>query len=164
MRQIHDALGTPHRVILPGYETRVRDGSHLRATKRRMDVLRMINGEPLLGQALVVLDPQRQLIEDMYPDECGHTQETDPDRLIVDLQPGIGWYSDRSFCTSVFLQAIALARSWFVIRRHASFSHTEVGTLRIVSRCGAVRTQGTKADPMGGTRPTSQRKATTRVS
>lgn len=40
---------------------------------------RMINGAPLPGQALVVLDPQRQLIEDMYPDACGHTQE----RLIL---------------------------------------------------------------------------------
>lgn len=127
MREIYDALGTPRRVILPGYDVRVLDGSHLRATEHRLDVHRMINGAPLPGQALVVLDPQRQLIEDMYPDECGHKQE----RLILhelinDLQPGIVWYADRNFCTSVFLQEIALAKSWFVIRRHASFSYTEV--------------------------------------
>ena len=90
MRQIHDALGTPRRVIIPGYEARVLDGSHLRATERCLNVHRMMNGAPLPGQALVVLDPQRQLIEDMYPDACGHTQE----RLILhelinDLQPGL---------------------------------------------------------------------------
>jgi len=135
MRQIHDALGTPRRVIIPGYEARVLDGSHLRATERRLDVHRMINGAPLPGQALVVLDPQRQLIEDMYPDACGHTQE----RLILhelidDLQPGLVWFADRNFCTSVFLQEISLAKSWFVIRRHASFSYSEVGTRVQVGR------------------------------
>ncbi len=128
MREIHDALGTPHRVILQGYQVRVLDGSHLRATERRLDVHRMINGAPLPGQALVVLDPQRQLIEDLYPDECGHKQERlILHQLIDDLQPGLVWYADRNFCTSVFLQEIALAKSWFVIRRHASFSYTEVG-------------------------------------
>lgn len=135
MRQIHDALGTPHRVVLPGYEVRVLDGSHLRATERRLDVHRMINGAPLPGQALVVLDPQRRLIEDMYPDECGHAQE----RLILhelidELQAGVVWFADRNFCTSVFLQEIALAKSWFVIRRHASFSYTEVGERTRVGR------------------------------
>lgn len=135
MRDIHDALGTPLRVILPGYEVRILDGSHLRATERRLDVHRMLNGAPLPGQALVVLDPQRQLIVDMYPDECGHKQE----RLILhelinELEAGIVWYADRNFCTSAFLQEISLAKSWFVVRRHGHFSCSEVGERRKVGR------------------------------
>lgn len=44
MREIYDALSTPGRVILPGYDVGALDGSHLRATERRLDVSRMING------------------------------------------------------------------------------------------------------------------------
>lgn len=95
----------------------------------------MINDAPLPGQALVVLGPQRQLIEDMYPNECGHVHERMIlHELIDELQAGVVWFADRNFCTSVFLQEIALAKSWLVIRRHASFSSTEVGKQTRVGR------------------------------
>jgi len=131
MRAVIEALGVEKREIIPGYETRVLDGSHLRATERRLDVQRMINGAPLPGQALVVLDPQRMLIEDMFPCECGHTQE----RLILQqmievLEPGVVWIADRNFCTSLWLQEVALNQSWFVNRRHASFNLTPIGELQ----------------------------------
>jgi hypothetical protein len=100
---------------------RILDGSHLRATERRLDVQRMINGAPPPGQALVVLSPQRMLIEDMSPCECGHRQE----RLILQqlievLEPGIVWSADRNFCTSLWLREVDLNKSWFIVRRHAA--------------------------------------------
>lgn len=131
MRAIVDALAPQRREILPGYQVRVLDGSHLRATERRLDVQRMINGAPLPGQALVVLDPQRMLIEDMFPCECGHTQE----RLILQqlievLEPGMVWIADRNFCTSLWLQEVALNQSWFIVRRHASLPIEPLEELR----------------------------------
>lgn len=133
MRAIVDALAPEKRELLPGYEVRVLDGSHLRATERRLDVQRMINGAPLPGQALVVLDPQRMLVEDMFPCECGHTQE----RLILQqtietLQPGIVWIADRNFCTSLWLQEVDINKSWFINRLHASFPIEYVDDLREV--------------------------------
>lgn len=130
---VQDALQPPQQFILPGYEVRILDGSHLRATERRLDVQRQLNGAPLPGQALVVLNPQRMLVEDVFPCECGHTQE----RLILHqlievLEPGIVWITDRNFCTSVWLQEVNLNQSWFITRRHASFSYRSAGELELI--------------------------------
>jgi IS4 transposase len=135
MRAIHDSLNRPLNAILPGYEVRILDGSHLRATERRLDVHRMINGAPLPGQALVILDPQRMLIEDMIPCECGHTQER---RILHELidegRSGIVWVVDRNFCTVVWMQTVASDKSWFVVRAHASVIVTEDEPLRRVGK------------------------------
>ncbi len=130
---VQDALQPPRQVILPGYEVRILDGSHLRATERRLDVQRQLNGAPLPGQALVVLNPQRMLIEDIFPCECGHTQERlILHQLIDDLQPGIVWITDRNFCTSVWLQEVNHNKSWFITRRHAGFHYQAAGELKPV--------------------------------
>ena len=122
MRNVLEALGSPPREVLPGYRVRVLDGSHLRATERRLDEQRMLNGAPLPGQALVVLDPQRMLIEDIIPSEDGHSQERLLlHELVEDLRPGDVWIADRNFCTSMWLREIALNKSWFIIRQHGSF-------------------------------------------
>lgn len=135
MRQIQQELGRAPREVLPGYHVRIVDGSHLRATERRLDVHRMLNGAPLPGQALVVLDPQRMLIEDMIGCEDGHAQE----RLLIPelveaFRPGDVWIADRNFCTSMWLQEIALNESWFIIRKHASFQIEELSELTPVGR------------------------------
>lgn len=127
MGAVLDALGHPSREVLPGYRVRVLDGSHLRATERRLDVHRMLNGAPLPGQALVVLDPQRMLIEDMIPWEDGHSQErVILHELVEDLRPGDVWIADRNFCTSMWLREIALNGSWFIIRQHAGLVAEEL--------------------------------------
>lgn len=131
MRAIIEALGTGKRELLTGYEVRILDGSHLRATERRLDVHRMINGSPLPGQALVVLDPQRMLLEDIFPCECGHAQERlILQQLIEDLKPGIVWIADRNFCTSFWLQEVSLNRAWFINRRHSLLPLEPIGELQ----------------------------------
>ena len=155
MRAIVDALAPEKREILPGYQVRILDGSHLRATERRLDVQRMINGAPLPGQALVVLDPQRMLIEDMFPCECGHTQE----RLILQqlievLEPGIVWIADRNFCTSLWLQEVELNKSWFIVRRHAALPIEPASELRVIgttSTATVYEQQATLTDRHGTT-------------
>ena len=122
MSNVLGALGNQPREVPPGYHVRVLDGSHLRATERRLDVHRMLNGAPLPGQALVVLDPQRMLIEDMIPCEDGHSQERLLlHELVEDLRPGDVWIADRNFCTSVWLREIVVNKSWFIIRQHGGF-------------------------------------------
>ena len=130
MRSVLDSLGNRPREVLPGYRVRILDGSHLRATERRLDVHRMLNGAPLPGQALVVLDPQRMLIEDVIPCEDGHSQERAIlHELVEDLRPGDVWIADRNFCTNMWLREIALNESWFIIRQHAQLEVEEVTDL-----------------------------------
>jgi len=122
--------------ILPGYRVKILDGNHLAATQHRLQELRTRRGGPLPGQALVVLDPQTKLMVDVYPCEDGHAQERS---ILLDLierlQPGEVWIADRNFCTSLLLFEIALNRSWFVIREHATNVRWEsAGPRRSVGR------------------------------
>jgi hypothetical protein len=135
MKAIYHSLGRPLREVLPGYEVRMLDGSHLRATERRLDVHRIINGAPLPGQAIVILDPQRMLVEDMIPWECGHAQE----RLILhelidEGRKGIVWVADRNFCSGLWMHEVANDKSWFVVRQHASVKCTEDTPLQRVGK------------------------------
>ena len=130
MRSVLDAVDYAPREVLPGYRVRILDGSHLRATERRLDVHRMLNGAPLPGQTLVVLDPQRMLIEDVIPCEDGHSQERAILHELVEvLRPGDVWIADRNFCTSMWLREIALNKSWFIIRQHAGLEVEELSEL-----------------------------------
>ena len=60
---------------VPGYRAKVLDGNHLAATERRLKVLRRQAAAPLPGQALVVYDPQLDLMTNIVPCEDGHAQE-----------------------------------------------------------------------------------------
>ncbi|MCH8042566.1 MAG: IS4/IS5 family transposase, partial [Planctomycetes bacterium] len=71
MRAIIEKMGSPRRELLPGYRAKILDGNHLRRTDRRIGELREINGAPLPGQALVVLDPQLMMVSDVIPCEDG---------------------------------------------------------------------------------------------
>lgn len=107
--------------IIPGYRVKILDGNHLAATERRIGELRTQRGSPLPGQALVVLDPQRKLMLNVYLSEDGHEQErSNLLQLIEDLEPGDVWIADRNFCTSAFLYEIALNKAFFIIRQHAT--------------------------------------------
>jgi hypothetical protein len=61
--------------LLPSYRVRILDGNHLAGTEHRLKELRATAAGALPGQALVVLDPARLLITDLFPCEDGHAQE-----------------------------------------------------------------------------------------
>src|SRR5262249_743090 len=61
--QLQAPLPTP----IPGYRVKVVDGNHLAATERRLKVLRQQVAAPLPGQALVVYDPQLDLMTHILP-------------------------------------------------------------------------------------------------
>jgi len=53
--------------ILEGYEVRIVDGNHIGGTEHRLKVLREEASGALPGQAIAVLDPQRELVVDVFP-------------------------------------------------------------------------------------------------
>jgi IS4 transposase len=110
-------LETPE--ILPGYPIRITDGNHLGATEHRLGVLRDHRSGALPGQSIAVLDPQQQLVLDVFPCEDGHAQERSlfPEVLHTVKAQDV-WIADRNFCTRSFLFGIEQRQAFFVIREH----------------------------------------------
>lgn len=136
MRQVSLALEPDRQPLVPGYEVRIVDGSHLASTEHRIQETRRVQGGPLPGQSLVILDPSRGLILDMLPCADGHAQERS---LLVDLadelRPHQLWIADRNFCTVMFLHEISVSQAYFAIRRHAHLPLTPQGPERPCGRC-----------------------------
>jgi IS4 transposase len=120
IKAIIEKMGSPRDELLPGYQAKILDGNHFRRTDRRIGELREINGAPLPGKALVVLDPQLMMVTDVIPCEDGHAQERSLlPQVLETVQRGEVWIADRNFCTSGFLFGISARRAHFIIREHA---------------------------------------------
>jgi hypothetical protein len=119
MTEVVRELSPRHRPLLRGYRTKIIDGNHLAATEHRIRELRRIGGGPLPGLALVVLEPDRMLVSDVFPCEDGHAQER---RILPEVLETIAsrdlWIADRNFCTTDFLFGIAHRKAAFLIRQH----------------------------------------------
>jgi hypothetical protein len=110
-------LEVPER--LPGYPIRIADGNHLGATEHRLEVLRHHRSGALPGQLIAVLDPQQQLVLDVFPCEDGHAQERSLfTEVLQTVHPQEVWIADRNFCTRSFLCGIAQQQAYFVVREH----------------------------------------------
>jgi hypothetical protein len=110
--------------LLPGYCVRILDGNHLAGTQHRLKELRTTAAGALPGQALVVLDPARMLITDLFPCEDGHAQERAILPEVLDaVRPSDLWIADRNFCTTNFLFGIAARQACFLIRLHQATLH-----------------------------------------
>jgi IS4 transposase len=111
---------------VPGYRVQIIDGNHLAATERRLNVLRGQAAAPLPGQALVVYDPQLDLMTHLIPCEDGHAQERSLLSQVLPLiQEGEVWIEDRNFCTTEFVFGIQERKAYFLIRQHAGNLHWE---------------------------------------
>jgi len=86
--------------ILPGWQLRVLDGSHLPASEKRLAPLRGHRGAARPGQALVVYDPDSGLVTDIVAGEDARQSERALVAPLLDsAQPGQLWIADRQFCT-----------------------------------------------------------------
>src|SRR3954465_8865618 len=102
-----DELGSRHEPWLGGYRAKILDGSHLPGTEHRIKPLRFTRAGALPGQALVVLDPERMLIDDVVLCEDGHAQERSlTEAVLAMVRPGDLWIKDRNFCTTALLFGI----------------------------------------------------------
>jgi IS4 transposase len=121
IRQIIDKTQGAWSPLLPGYHVKILDGNHLRRTQRRLQELSALNAAPLPGHCLVVLDPQRKLVIDVFPCEDGHAQERSLLPAVLEtVRPRDLWIADRNFCTGGFLAGIAARGGYIVIREHGS--------------------------------------------
>ena len=118
---------------LPGFEVRIVDGNHLAGTQHRLKELRCVGDAALPGHTLAVLDPQRELIEELVVCEDGHANQKPLfHRLLDQVQPRQCWIADRDFSTRAFLFGVKRRRGYFVIRQHAGLPVERRGRLRRV--------------------------------
>jgi hypothetical protein len=132
-----EAMGGRREPWLPGYRSRVLDGSHLPGTEHRLKPLRTERAGALPGQAMVAFDPESMLIVDAIPCEDGHAQERSMTAPILGLvEPGDLWVGDRNFCTTALLFGVVGNGGSFVIRQHGSTLTWEAAGPRLArGRC-----------------------------
>ncbi len=122
---------------LPGYSIRILDGNCLAASQKRLAVHKGVAGAPLPGKSLVVFDPERNLMLDVFPCEDGEAQER---RLLGEVaraaRPGELWIDDRNFCTLGFLAALAENGAHTLVRQHGNLPFAEKTPFSQVSESG----------------------------
>jgi len=135
LREVIEKTGGALAPPLPGYRLKILDGNHLRATQRRLKVLRGSKAGPLPGFGLVVLDPALMLAIEIIPCEDGHAQERSlTPQILALVEPDDVWVDDRNFCTVSLLFGIDARRAFFITRQHRSMPWTPVGASRRVGR------------------------------
>jgi IS4 transposase len=123
-----------------GYTPKILDGNHLAATEHRLSETRNSTAAPLPGKSLVVLDPRREAIADLFPIEDGHAQERSAlDEVITTIERHDLWIADRNFCTLKFLDAIQGRSAKFVIRKHQKIGGTLRGKRRFIGKTATGR-------------------------
>lgn len=136
VRTLIDQLRGGCRPLLPGYRPLILDGNHLGGTDHRLKVLRNTAAGALPGHSLVLLDPQRMLVEDVFPCEDGHAQERSLlDQVLPSLRARDLLIDDRNFCTAGFLCALARRKVRFITRQHGRTPYRLVGKQRYIGRC-----------------------------
>lgn len=120
LTQVLEVMGAKPQQLQAGYRTKIIDGKHLDRTERRLGPLREINGAPLPGIALAVLDADRRVVSDVILCEDGHAQERSLlDQVLETVERGDLWIADRNFSTVGFLSGMAARGAHFILRRHA---------------------------------------------
>ena len=120
---------------LPGFDVRIVDGNHLQGTQHRLKELRHLGDAALPGQTLAVLNPHRELIEEVIVCADGHANQKPLFRhLLNKVQPRQCWIADRDFSTREFLFGVKGRRGYFLIRHHGVLSFEPVGRQRRLGR------------------------------
>ena len=129
-----NTLGSAQMARLPGYRIRIADGNHLGATEHRLKPLQATRSGPLPGQSIAVLDPEQDLVSDIFLCEDAHAQERSflPE-LLETVQANEVWIADRNFCTRSALMGIAQRQAYFIIRAHQRLPWVALEPLKVVS-------------------------------
>jgi len=154
VRELIDLTDGCRQPLLKGYRVRILDGNHLGKTDHRLGVLRGTSAGALPGQTLVLLDPQRMVIDDVVCCEDGHAQERS---MLHEVLPVIKardlLIDDRNFCTLGFLFGLMHRKAYFITRQHGRMPYKTRGKRRYIglTETGRVYEQAVElCDPATG--------------
>ena len=137
---ILDELGFKPTPWLPGYPVKILDGNCLAPSEKRLAVHRNAGGAALPGKSLVVFDPERRLMLDVFPCEDGHANERSLLGAVARaVRPGELWIADRNFCTLGFLASIHRQGAHALMRLHKNLPFSEDALLSFVEEDGERR-------------------------
>lgn len=149
-----DSMGGALPDWVSGYRVRIIDGNCLKASDHRLKALRPHAAKVLPGKSLVVLDPVRQLVVDVFPERDGHAQERSLfGEVLQTVAPKDLWIADRNMGTKHFLFSLNQAQAGFVIRQHGTPSWQALEELqdRGESQTGQVWEQPIRMEYQGQT-------------
>ena len=153
VRGLSGATRTPW---LPGYRVKVLDGNCIEATHHRIKALRNTGAGALPGKSLVIYEPQREMVSDVFPCEDGHAQERSLlAEVLSTVVAGDLLLTDRNFCVRDFLHGIDSREAYFICRQHQGLPWEADAEERFVGRTesGAVYEQWVRVgDGEGGAR------------
>jgi hypothetical protein len=133
--EIQEALEFGAWELLPGYRCLSVDGNVMAKSDKRLKVLREAKGAPLPGKVVARFDLQRQIFDRVYVLVDGHSQEsTCCDRIVDDLVAKDVIIGDRHYCIVTFLEKIAAASGFFVIRQHGRLKGVLIGKRKRIGR------------------------------
>ena len=116
---------------LPGFEVRIVDGNHLQGTQHRLKELRRLGDAARPGHTLAVLNPHRELIEEVVVCTDGHANQKPLFRFLLDqVLPRQCWIADRDFSTREFLFGVKRRQGYFLVRHHGGLGFETVGRQR----------------------------------
>jgi hypothetical protein len=137
LSDILDALGFQPEPWLPGYPVRVLDGNCLAASEKRLAVHKNASGAALPGKSLVVFDPERRLMLDVFPCEDGHANERSLLGAVArTVRAGELWIADRNFCTLGYLGNISQQKAYARVRLHKNLPFIEDNPFSLVEEDG----------------------------
>lgn len=144
-------LGETRPPLVPGILVKVLDGNHLEGRQHRLQETRGSTAAPLPGQALVVFDPQHEVITTLLPEPDAYTQERALlGRVLETVQPGELWIADRNFCTKGWLRELHQRQAMGLVREHDQMHFELLETLREIGRVdhGTVYEQQVRLQPV----------------
>ena len=111
------------------------DGNVLAKSDKRLQVLQDVQAAPLPGKIVARFDLQRQVFDRAYVLLDGHSAEsTSCQQITDDLAAKDVIIADRHYCITSFLEKIAIASGFFVIRQHGRLKGVLLGKRKRIGR------------------------------
>ena len=155
-----DRMGPALPGPLDGFDVRIVDGNYLQGTQHRLKELRCLGDAALPGHSLVVLNPHRELIEDVVLCRDGHANQKPLALQLLDqVAAGQCWIADRDFSTGDFLFGVRRRQACFLVRQHGALIGELLGRRRRLGRIdsGMVYEQPLRVTHSTGTQMTVRR-------
>jgi hypothetical protein len=127
-RRMLEQMNVPTWTYLPGYRTKIIDGNSISAGENRLKELRATWQKALPAKSVVVLDADRQLIQDIFLLEDGQAQErTVLEDILQTLEAKDLIFADSAYCTIKFLCGIHGIGACFIVRQHGTLQGELLG-------------------------------------